>query len=279
MRQRGGSTFPSELRRHGSSLALFATHDLDAGTPVDRFAGAIVPWRDVPADDEPRAVPVGPGRRMLVETPGRGLVHYAPRTTRPSCAVEAELVVVTTRRVRQGERLTCVHDALAAAVSLGEPCAPLVAPAVTIGSAGVKGRGVFAARAFSRGELIERAPAIVVLRPQADLLERTTLDDYVFCWGREEDNAVALGYGSLYNHSYRPSAVFLRRPGDSALDFVALRDMAPGDEIAINYNGDPADRSPVWFEILEHSAVAARGRLSIQGAAWRDADPKRTLPY
>ena len=31
------------------------------------------------------------------------------------------------------------------------------------------------------------------------------------------------------------------------LVFVAVRDIAAGDEITINYHGDPNDAAPVWF--------------------------------
>jgi SET domain-containing protein len=34
------------------------------------------------------------------------------------------------------------------------------------------------------------------------------------------------------------------------IDYVALRDIAPGDEITINYNGATDDRSPLWFEVV-----------------------------
>ncbi len=31
--------------------------------------------------------------------------------------------------------------------------------------------------------------------------------------------------------------------------FTALRDIAPGEEITVNYNGSPEDQSAVWFEV------------------------------
>ena len=33
--------------------------------------------------------------------------------------------------------------------------------------------------------------------------------------------------------------------------YTALRDIAPGEEITVNYNGDPSDRSPVGFDVIE----------------------------
>jgi hypothetical protein len=227
---------------------LTSSRDLPEGSPVERFAGAIVAWAEVAAADEPRAVAIGPGRRMIVETAARAIVA----STDPSCAVDPELVVVTSRVVREGEPLTIAYDALAQAFSLREAPGPLAAPAVNVSAAGPKGRGVFAARCFAPGELIERAPVIVVPPAEVDAVERGPLGDYVYAWGRRKElDAVVLGYGSLYNHSFRPSAIYLRRPAEPALDFVALRAIAEGEEITVNYNGDPSDAAPVWFEVVE----------------------------
>ncbi|HEV7165740.1 MAG TPA: hypothetical protein VGO35_10155 [Gammaproteobacteria bacterium] len=36
-----------------------------------------------------------------------------------------------------------------------------------------------------------------------------------------------------------------------ALDFIASRDLAAGEEIRTNYNGDPDSKKKVWFEVGE----------------------------
>jgi uncharacterized protein len=116
--------------------------------------------------------------------------------------------------------------------------------------AGGKGRGVFAAEAIRAGELIERAPVIAVPGAQWPLLERTVLFDYCFAWGPElQDCCVALGHGSFYNHSYAPNARFVRRLDLPAMDFVARRDIAAGEELTINYNEDQDSQAPVWFDL------------------------------
>lgn len=68
-----------------------------------------------------------------------------------------------------------------------------------------KGRGVFAQRNFKKGEVIETCPVIVLPAKEIDSLELTQLYNYYFAWGPDsKDGAIALGYGSLYNHSYNP---------------------------------------------------------------------------
>lgn len=110
-----------------------------------------------------------------------------------------------------------------------------------------RGRGVQATRAFRKGEVIERAPVIVFPRADVRALERTLLDDYWFWWD-ELHNAAALGCGSLYNHACPANARYDRDLAARLLVFTAVRDIAVGDEITINYHGDPNDAAPVWFD-------------------------------
>ncbi len=60
--------------------------------------------------------------------------------------------------------------------------------------------------------------------------------------------AIVLGYGSIYNHSYVPNVLYFRKFDERVMEYVALRIIAAGEEITINHNGNPDDRTPVWFE-------------------------------
>ena len=112
-----------------------------------------------------------------------------------------------------------------------------------------KGRGVFANRHYDKGELIERAPVIVLPTWQWCHIEKTVLSNYSFFWG--DEMALAFGRFSFYNHSYRPNAEYLKRLEDRIIEMVALRDIEAGEEILTNYNGDPEDETPVWFEVKD----------------------------
>lgn len=128
----------------------------------------------------------------------------------------------------------------------------IASPSLRVQDAGAKGRGVFANRDFQVGELIETAPVIVIPSGQAAALNQTALYDYTFAFGADgEDLALALGFGSLYNHSYQPNARYVRRIKDRALDFVAIRPILAGDEITVNYNGAPDEQDLVWFDVYE----------------------------
>jgi uncharacterized protein len=112
-----------------------------------------------------------------------------------------------------------------------------------------KGRGVFARRSIREGEVIERVPVLVL--PLAETKNGSApsrLSGYCFEW-RRETVAVALGYGSLYNHSYNPNARYDDERAQTKV-FTAIREIAAGEEITINYNGEPGDESPVWFKVV-----------------------------
>jgi hypothetical protein len=106
------------------------------------------------------------------------------------------------------------------------------------------GRGVFATRPIARGEVVETCPMLVVDDEQGDALS-IGAEGYVFGWG-DGATALALGYGSLYNHSFTPNATTLERSDE--LVITALRDIAAGDEIFINYTGTGTDATDLWFE-------------------------------
>jgi uncharacterized protein len=116
-----------------------------------------------------------------------------------------------------------------------------------------KGRGVFARQWIRDGEVIERVPVIVL--PVAETKResgRTAIEGYCFEWGRGTV-AVAMGYGSFYNHSYEPNARYDDAAGQTKV-FKAIRDIAPGEEIVVNYNGEPDDLTPVWFKVVERES-------------------------
>jgi SET domain-containing protein len=128
-----------------------------------------------------------------------------------------------------------------------------------------KGRGVFARRRIRKGEVIERVPMIVMTAKEfEDEVSGSCLSNYCFAWGRNQV-ALALGYGSIYNHSYAPNARY-EDVGPQTKLFRALRTIEPGEEITVNYNGKPGSRSKVWFKVIENShPPRRRSRAALNG--------------
>jgi uncharacterized protein len=136
--------------------------------------------------------------------------------------------------------------------------------AVEVKRARGKGRGVFARRPIRKGEVIERVPVLVMSVEEYEKgMDGTLLSRYVFAWG-EDQIALALGYGSLYNHSYKPNARY-QDVAPRTKQFVALRDIRSGEEVTVNYNGSPGSRAKVWFDLAEDAGP--KGESGATGAA------------
>lgn len=108
-------------------------------------------------------------------------------------------------------------------------------------------RGVFATRDIKKGELIHEAPVIAYPNEQHEHIEKTLLADYAFEYGINH-TAFVLGYGMLFNHSYKPNATYEINFDNHTFDFYAYTDIKAGDEILINYNGDEEDQELLWFD-------------------------------
>lgn len=113
------------------------------------------------------------------------------------------------------------------------------------------GRGVFTAKKIYKGDIIEVCPVIVMKPGEQEVLDKTTLYDYYFLWEDEIQGinscAIALGLGSMYNHFAPSNADYQMDTEHATIDIIAVRDIESGEEITINYHGDPNDDSPTWF--------------------------------
>lgn len=98
------------------------------------------------------------------------------------------------------------------------------------------GRGVFAARRFVEGDVVEVCPTVEV--PSSEVIG--TLRDYVFDSVNDGARVLVLGYGMLYNHSPNPNVEYVQDE-PSTVTFLALRTIRPGDELTIDYGEE-------WWE-------------------------------
>jgi hypothetical protein len=114
------------------------------------------------------------------------------------------------------------------------------------------GRGVFTSLDIKKGDVIEKCPIIEVPEGGVSGLKESTLVTYFFYFGkRKERLAIALGFGSIYNHSYKPNAIFKIKPKERVIEFIALRDIKKDDEITFDYQGGDSQKgkkNPLWFE-------------------------------
>jgi hypothetical protein len=105
-----------------------------------------------------------------------------------------------------------------------------------------KGRGVFAARAFRRGSVVERAPVLFVFNGFCALGDKEELSQYELAWGRKKV-AIACGLVHLYNHSDTPNVVFERDLLRGVITVRAVRNIKAGAELCHKYACEP------WFSV------------------------------
>ena len=105
-------------------------------------------------------------------------------------------------------------------------------------------RGVYCRTAIAADVVFERVPVLLIPKSQVfgdtrEAQNAARISWYVFAWNvptKREYVALALGYGSIYNHSFTPNAVY-RCVAPDAIEYRSLRAIEPGEEITINYNG------------------------------------------
>ena len=114
------------------------------------------------------------------------------------------------------------------------------------------GLGVFATQDYRVGDIIEECHSIIVNSADRAVIDTTDLYNYYFSWGEDlEEAAFALGNGSLYNHSYNPNAEYIKLLDKKLIQFVAHTNIQSGEEITVNYNGDPSSDKSLWFKTLD----------------------------
>lgn len=109
----------------------------------------------------------------------------------------------------------------------------------------IGGRGVFANINLKKNQMVEICEVIPCPKEDLKHIQNTTLFNYYFCWYLG-GGAIALGNGSLYNHSYEPNAQYIT--SGKCLIFKALRNIKKNEEITVNYNGDWWNKEPVWLD-------------------------------
>lgn len=108
------------------------------------------------------------------------------------------------------------------------------------------GRGIFALEDIQKDEIVEIAPILVL--QFSDFIETrwNLLFEYYF-W-LDDEVVLALGYGSLYNHSKEANAKYEIDIKNKSITFKTTRGIKQGEEIFFNYKGSSSSKAPLWFE-------------------------------
>lgn len=121
-------------------------------------------------------------------------------------------------------------------------------PSLFFGPSPISGRGVFTSDDLPKGILLEICPVILLPKKDFQAIHNSHLHDYYFAWTQAMDEcAIALGFGSLYNHACPSNAEFEIDYDNETIDFRTVADIPAGTEITVNYNGHFDNRKKLWF--------------------------------
>ncbi len=125
----------------------------------------------------------------------------------------------------------------------------MILPCLYIDGTNRMGRGVFTSEDLNENTIVETSPVIVMEAKDRDLLDQTVMHDYIFEWGGEKrEVCVALGYISLYNHSYVSNCEYEMDHDAQTMSIKTVRFIKAGEELFINYNGVWNDSKKLWFD-------------------------------
>ena len=125
----------------------------------------------------------------------------------------------------------------------------MIQPYLFIAPTESMGRGIFTSEPIEADTVIEIAPVIVMSKEDRKLLDQTLLHDYIFEWGRNQQQCcMALGYVPVYNHSYQSNCEYEMDFNAEIITITAVRFIQQGEELSINYNGTWNDSKRVWFD-------------------------------
>lgn len=114
-----------------------------------------------------------------------------------------------------------------------------------------KGLALVATQNIKEGQVIEKCPTIRLSPTERKHCAKTLLNYYMYPWRSTRSASVVLGYGSIINHSFTPNADWKQDFRSNTMVYRAIRDIKKGEEITVNYNGEPDDMTPIdWFEVV-----------------------------
>ena len=125
----------------------------------------------------------------------------------------------------------------------------MIKPYLYIGESKGKGRGMFTKENIRSRTILEVSPVLVMSAKDRKLVDQTLLHDYIFEWGNSKTQCcVALGYVSLYNHSFSSNCEYEMDFEKQVITIRAVKAIKAGEELFINYNGEANNETPLWFD-------------------------------
>ncbi|WFD43261.1 tRNA-specific adenosine deaminase subunit tad3 [Malassezia psittaci] len=148
------------------------------------------------------------------------------------------------------------------------------------------GRGVFASKNIARDIVVEVSPVLLFDPTEyRDHGKYTVLDSYTFVWEKREKGstmALALGLGSLFNHSCNPNISYELDKSAHCIRYRTAREISAGDELCISYGPgtmwwEEASTQPQTPPATETDELNAFGNIDLNDNEDRATDDERDL--
>ncbi|EXJ62936.1 hypothetical protein A1O7_03380 [Cladophialophora yegresii CBS 114405] len=109
-------------------------------------------------------------------------------------------------------------------------------------------------------KVVEVSPVLIFPEDEVEKhVQHTVLQHYTYYWpsesGRSMTQALALGLGSMFNHSTRDQNVgWIRNTETEVIVYTTLRDIKAGEELCISYGS-----ARLWFPDADAQANTSEG--------------------
>ena len=126
---------------------------------------------------------------------------------------------------------------------------PMILPILVVAPSDKRGRGVFSTTQIPANTIVEISPVLVLSGKDRKQVEKTMLFDYIFEWGKNrKKGCIALGYLSLYNHSYDANCNYDMDFTADLMTITTVKEIKKGEELFLNYNAVANDETAIWFD-------------------------------
>ena len=96
------------------------------------------------------------------------------------------------------------------------------------------GRGVYTDTELKAGDFLEASPVVILDAWESKRVVATILNNYVFEWDGQR-SALALGLGSIFNHSKNENVTYIINHQNQTIDFRTTRDIKKGGQLFVDY--------------------------------------------
>ena len=99
------------------------------------------------------------------------------------------------------------------------------------------GRGLYASKNIRSSQLLFEDPVLILTATECRHNKHTIIERYQYDWNG--GSAIALGNGSLFNHSAEANVVFKQDYRRNKMVFKSTRPIKAGEQLFIDYGYDP----------------------------------------